>query len=281
MTAVEILVAARREVANQYYKNLSAQPDFRVQIVSALEDVPDTLADQSKHVDILVLDNQIGHTFELVNEIRHSYPRLFIILVDEEADFGMPGRADEISTDPFKDNDLIRRITKLMSDRQLETLRADSLPAVRQFAKELRHAAGEGGKQQVTVTACKNLGYDYVAFYRMVNANPITLVLKAQDGPAPIQAVSPKESEAQDLITWVLQHGQSRVAGSGDTPNHPLVTKGRLGAVACVPVSFSGNRYGVLAVFREEAGSISEEQVMHLELMAAQLGSAISKELIG
>src|SRR5512135_1124124 len=127
MSAIDVLVAVRRENASRYYKNLSSYPDFRVQIVSDTRDALDVLADRENHVDVLVLDNGLGYVFEFISELRHSYPRLFIVLVDEDADFGMPGQADEISTEPFDNDDLIRRITRLMSDRQLETLRADSL----------------------------------------------------------------------------------------------------------------------------------------------------------
>jgi len=281
MTNVDVLVAVRREHASRYYKNLSAYRDFKVQMVSDTRDALDTLADRDKHVDVLVLDNGLGYIYEFITELRHSYPRLFIVLVDEDADFGMPGQADEISTEPFNNNDLIRRITRLMSDRQLETLRADSLPAVRQFAKELRKASGELGKQQAAVGACKDLGYEYVAFYRLEAGETPKLTLKAQDGPAPIQAVVPKVAAPDDLMTWVVQNGQSRIAAPPDSPNHPLVAKGRLGAVACVPVTFGNNKYGVLVACRDQPGSISQENVLMLELVAAQLAAAISKEIIG
>jgi hypothetical protein len=278
MSNVDVLVAVRREEASRYYKNLSAYRDFRVQMVSDTGDAFNILADRDQHIDVLVLDNGLNHIYEFIQELRHSYPRLFIVLVDEEADFGMPGQADEISTEPFENSDLIKRITRLMSDRQLETLRADSLPAVRQFAKELRKASGEMGKQQAAVAACKDLGYEYVAFYRLDNNNPPGLTLKAQDGPAPIQAVAPKVAAADDIMTWVSQNGQSRIAGPQDSPNYPLVAKGRLGAVVCVPVIFSGNRYGVLIGCREVPNSITQENVLMLELVTAQLAAAISKE---
>lgn len=281
MSVIDVLVAVPREHASRYYKNLSAHADFRVQIVSDTRDALDTLADRNKHVDVLVLDNGLGHVFEFIRELRHSYPRLFIVLVDEDADFGMPGQADEISTEPFANDDLIRRITRLMSDRQLETLRADSLPAVRQFAKELRKASGEIGKQQAAVGACKSLGYSYVAFYRLEAGDTPAMSLKAQDGPAPIQSVAPKTTQPDDLMTWVLQNGQSRIAGPQDVTNHPLVAKERLGAAACVPVTMNTTRYGVLVACRDQPGSINQENVLMLELVAAQLAAAISKEIIG
>jgi hypothetical protein len=281
MPNIDVLVAVRREEASRYYKNLSAYRDFRVQLVSDVGDALNVLADKEQHVDVVVLDNGLGQIYDFIGELRQSYPRLFIVLVDEEADFGMPGQADEISTEPFNNNDLIRRISRLMSDRQLETLRADSLPAVRQFAKELRKATGELGKQQAAVGACKDLGYSYVAFYRLESTDPFKLTLKAQDGPNPIQAAAPKQASADDLMTWVTQNGQSRIVNPPDNPNHPLVAKGRLGTGACIPVVFSGNRYGVLIAFRDQPGSITQENVLMLELITAQLAAAISKEIIG
>lgn len=281
MSVINILVAVRREFASQYHKGLAAHKTFRVEIVSAVQDVIDGLADSDKHVDVLVLDNGLGSIYDLIEDVRHTHPRMIIVLVDQEADFGTPGQADEFSTDPFTNDDLAKRITRLMSDRKLETLRADSLPAVRQFAKELRNATGELGKLQTAVTACKQLGYDYVAFYRVETADTPGMTLRAQVGPAPIQSVAPKTSSPNDLLTWTLTHGQSRIAAPQDTVNHPLVAKGRLGGVVTVPVLTSGQRYGVIAAFNDEPGTINQDQIMLLELIAAQLGSAITKEVNG
>jgi hypothetical protein len=281
MASVNLLVAVPREDASRYHKNLSAHQDFQVEIVSNLRDGLDMLADRDRHVDVFVVDNHLGHVHELIVELRQSYPRLLIVLVDEEADFAMPGQADEISTTPFADNDLIRRITRLMSDRQLETLRADSMPAVRQFAKQLRKAAGELGKYQSAVSACRDLGYDYVAFYRLESLDPLQVELRAQDGSAAIQALAPKHASADDLVAWVARSNQSRIAGPQDTPNYPLVAKGRLGAVVCVPVVFGGTRYGVLVACRDQPNSITQENVLMLDLVSAQLAAAISKESIG
>lgn len=280
MTAIHILIAVQRDDAARYHKNLSVHKDFRVQIATSTQDALEVLADKEQQVDVFIIDNSLGNTFELINDLRHSYPRLLIVQVDEEADFAMPGHADEVSTEPFKNNDLIRRITRLMSDRRLETLRADAMPPVREFAKRLRSASGEGGKAQAAVSACRDLGYDYVAFYRLNNADSIELTLSAQDGPAAIQAVAPKQASADDIMGWVAKTGQSRIAAPEDELNHPLVAKGRLGAVACVPVGIT-NRYGTLAACREEPGTINEQNVLMLELVSAQLAAVISKEAIG
>jgi GAF domain-containing protein len=280
MAAIDVLVTVRREDASKYYKALSVQKNFQVQIVSDKNDALNILSDQDHHIDVLVIDNQLGGVFELIDELRHSYPRLFIIVVDEEADFGLPGQADEISTMPFANDDLIRRITRLMSDRQLETLRADSLPAVRDFAKQLRKASGEYGKLQAAVSACIDLDYAYVAFYRLESLDPLALSLKAQDGPHAAQAAAPRQATLDDVMAWVAKNGQSRIANTGDEPNHPLVEKGRFGTVACVPVVFSGSRYGVLVACREQPNGISQDNVLMLELVSAQLAAAVSKETI-
>jgi hypothetical protein len=43
-------------------------------------------------------------------------------------------------------------------------------------------------------------------------------------------------------------------------------------------VNISGTRYGVLVACREIPGSISQENILILELISAQLASALSKE---
>jgi hypothetical protein len=281
MPSIDLLAAVRREHAGRYYKNLSTHKDFKLEIVSDTRDALDILSDRDRRVDVLVVDNGLGGTDDLIADLRQTYPRLLIVLVDEEADFGIPGQADEISTEPFENEDLIRRITRLMSDRQLETLRADSLPAVRVFAKKLRTASGEGGKYQAAVEACQEMGYDYVGYYRLESLNPFSLTLKAQTGPNAITAIMPKQAAEEDIIGWVSKTGQSRIAGAQDTPTHPLVSRGRLGAAACVSVDFSGTRYGVIIACREQPNSINQEQVMMLELISVQLASSISKESMG
>jgi len=276
---VEILVAVPQQDAKRYFQNLQQQQDFHIRIVPNLADALKDLADRDKQTDVLVLSQAFQQSTQLINDLRKSYPRLLIVLVDEEADFAIPGQADAISTDPFKDDDLIKQIQRLMSDRQLETLRADSLPAVRTFAKKLRNATGEIGKLQAAAGACLEMNYDYVSFYKQESETPIRMVLKAQDGPRTITSIAPKESDENDLMGWVSKTGQSRIAGpDDDTPNHPLVARGRLGAVACVPVNISGIRYGVMVACRDIPGSISQDKVLMLELVSAQLAAALSKE---
>jgi GAF domain-containing protein len=201
-----------------------------------------------------------------------------IVLIDEEADFAMPGLADDITIEPFRENDLLRRISRLISERRTETLRSDSLPAVREFVKRLRDATGSLGKQEVAVQVCKDFNYDYVAYYQREPGEPLRLSLRAQAGPMPIQASAPKQASSDDLMGWVLINSQSRIAAPDDRPNHPLVARGRLGAVACVPVMFNMISRGVIVACREQPGTITKENVLLLELVGAQLASALAKE---
>src|SRR6266498_2351887 len=98
MTSINVLVAVSREKASRYYKGLSNQQNFQSEIVSAIQDVLDTLTNTDKHIDVLILDNGLGAIHELIEEVRLTHPRLFIVLVDEDADFGTPGQADEFTT---------------------------------------------------------------------------------------------------------------------------------------------------------------------------------------
>jgi GAF domain-containing protein len=278
MDTINALIAVRAEQFERYRQQLSAYDQLHIYLVASAQEALGVLADHSQHTDIFVLDNSLGKTHLLVNELRHTYPRLLIVLVDEEADFAMPGSADDITTEPFTNDDLMKRINRLLSERRVETLRSDSLPAVRAFAKHLRTATGLGGKQQAAVEACKEMGYDYVAYYRLEDGSPPRVTLKAQVGPNAIQSIAPKESAPDDLMTWVAQSGQSRIAAPPDKPNHPLVARGRLGAVACVPVMFNNVTYGVMVACRDKPNSITQENVLILELLSAQFANALSKE---
>lgn len=275
---IDILTAVPQQDAKRYFKHLREQQDFQVRMATTLDDAMNDLSDKDNQTDVFVLSQAFGSTHGLIHELRHTYPRLLIVLVDEDADFAIPGQADDISTEPFKNDDLAKRILRLMSDRQLETLRADSLPAVRTFAKKMRNATGELGKLQAASAACLEMNYDYVAMYKQTSENPMQVDLKAQDGPRTISSIAPKTGNADDLMGWVCQTGQSRIAGPSDKPNHPLVARGRLGAVVCVPINISGVRYGVIVACRDMPNSITQENVLMLELVSAQLAAALSKE---
>lgn len=280
MTAtVDILVTIPNEQAKRYYNGLSGQDGFKLQIAHSMDDALDILGDKDNHVDVFVVDQAIGDTFFFLNHLRRKYPRLLVVLVDEEADFGMPGQADEFTNEPFKDDDLAKRIIKLMSERRMETLRSDSLPAVRNINNNIKKAVGVLGKIEASVTSCLDQGYDYVAYYGIESQEPLKLVLKAQAGPKTIQSIAPKDASPDDLMGWVAQNGQSRIAGPEDKPNHILVARGRLGAISCVPVSFSNRSFGVIAACKDRPGSITQEAVLMLELIAAQLATALTKEI--
>lgn len=280
MASIDLLAAVRQADTKRYYKNLSQVDDFYVQVVSTSDDAIDILEDRDSHVDVLVIDNNLEEdVVGLVMDIRKRYPRLLIVLVDEEADFGMPGQADDMSTDPFTDNDLVSRIEKMISERRMETLRSDSLPAVRSINKSMRDAQGVTGKQEAAVQSIQDMGYDYVAYYHIAQQEPLEMELRAQIGPNAIMAIAPKQAGPNDLMGWVAQNGHSRIAGPDDRPNHPLVARGRLGAISCVPVGFNSVYYGVLVACQDVPNSITQEHVLMIELVATQLASALHKEL--
>jgi CheY-like chemotaxis protein len=142
MAHADILVTVRPKHAARYQQQLAAYPELRVRIARSLDQALDMLADHAHPVDLLVLDNSMSGVFELVADLRQTYRRLLIVLVDEDADFAMPGQADDISTDPFSDGDLARRITRLITDRHLETLRADSMYSLEPVELTLQAQAG-------------------------------------------------------------------------------------------------------------------------------------------
>jgi GAF domain-containing protein len=275
---IYVLVAVRLEAVVQYRENLSKDSQLKITLVHDPEEARAVLADSQKRTDVFIVDNSLGDIYELVKDLRHTYPRLLILLVDEEADFGMPGHADEVAVDPFKNDDLLKRIKRLTEERSLQTLRADALPPVRSFAKSLHRARPGQSKQQAAVEAIQELGYDYVAFYNVTPTTPPELSLAAQVGPHAVTAIAPnKQDYESSLVGWVAQNGQSRIVGPQDTPNHPFIKQERFGAGACVPV---GNtlRFGVLLACREQPDAITEQNVMMLELVSAQLANALAKQ---
>src|SRR5947209_6783275 len=208
-----VLAAVRLPSVARYRENLSKDPKLKTTVVTSEPSAREILANPEKRTDVFVVDNGLGNVYELIKELRQTYPRLLILMVDEDADFGMPGRADDVSTEPFKDDDLIKKIKRLAEERRLETLRADALPPVRNFAKSLRKAGKGLGKQQAAVEAVRELGYDYVAFYAIAPTDPPSLSLAAQVGPNTITSQVPVRSDYSGLLGWVAQNGQSRIVG--------------------------------------------------------------------
>ena len=263
---LNILAAVKESETERFRDGLQKEVSFNVSLVNSIASAREVLDAPARQTDVFIIDNSLGDTYELIQEIRHSYPRLIIILVDEEADFALPGRADDVSTVPFENNDLITRIKRLNEDRRLQTLRADALPPVRSFAKSLLKAGKGTSKQQAAVEAVKELGYDYVGFYAITRTDTEELTLAAQVGPEDAIQDAPKKPNFQtSLMGWVAQNGQSRTVSPEDDLNHPFVTAMKFRAAACVPVG-TALRFGVLVACRQEAETISQEHVMMLEL---------------
>jgi DNA-binding response OmpR family regulator len=274
---IHVLTAVRLEAIARYRENLSTEAQFHVEMVPSVEKLEERLANNALRTDVLVLDEQLTDSFELIKKIRQSNPQLLIIKVDEEADFGMPGRADEVSTRPFENNELIKIIKRLFEDRRLETLRADSLPSVRTFAKTLLKSRGPA-KTQAAVNAIKELGYDYVAFYTVTPTEPPTLTQAGQAGAADVLKIAPSKLDYEtSIVGRVAATGESRLVGKEDNPNHPFISKGRFGAGVTVAVGTT-LRFGVVFASREKAGSITPEDILMLELVCAQLASALARD---
>jgi hypothetical protein len=278
MAQIHVLAAVALPSTVRFRENLSKEPQFQLTIVSDTKDAGEILNDITRRTDAFIIDNALGGVFEFVKELRQTHPRLLILLVDEEADFGMPGHADEVSVTPFENDDLLKRIKRLTEERSLETLRADALPPVRNFAKSLRRAGPGQAKQQAAVEAIKELGYDYVAFYNIMPTTPPELSLGAQIGPSSVTALAPtKQPYEGSIVGKVSQDGLSRIIGPEDEFNHPFVKQQRFGAGVCVPVGTT-LRFGVIFACRTQPNAITQPNVLMLELVSAQLASALAKQ---
>lgn len=275
---IHVLAAVTPATVSRYQTILASDPQIKLNLVTHDQDVRNFLARSPRRADVLVLESALGDSFALIQELRHTYPRLMILLVDDGADFGTPGRADDISIDPFGDGDLLRRIKRLAQERQLETLRADSLPPVRSVAKLLRRAGPGPGKQSAAVQAIAELGYDYVAFYALSAGTPPELSLGAQVGPPHLTAAAPLTIAVEGTLPGrVIESGHSRVFGPDDSLAHPFIARGWLAAGACVPVGTSLH-FGALLAGHSSPHAIAEQHVKLLELIGAQLANALAKQ---
>lgn len=278
VSQIHVLAAVRLQSMIEFRENLSKDRQLHLTLVTSENEAREVLADSRQRTDVFVVDNNLGGVYEMIKELRQSYPRLLIVLVDQEADFGMPGHADDVSVAPFENGDLLKRIKRMAEERSLETLRADALPPVREFAKSLRRAAPGQSKAQAAVEAIRELGYDYVAFYTILPTAPPELKLSAQVGSDALGAAAPQRQDYNDsLVGWVSQNGQSRIVGPEDHPNHPFIKQQRVGSGACVPVGTT-LRFGVILACREQPNAITQQNVMMLELVSAQLASAMAKQ---
>ncbi len=277
MRIIALLAAIRTEAVENYGELLSRDERLENTIVSSLEEASASLKETEP--EVFVIDNALEGAFEFMKVVRKKYPRTLVILVDEDADFGMPGQADDVSTEPFKNDDLIRRIRRLIESRQQQTLRADALPPVRAFARRLRKASGLSGKQKVSVEVLQELGYDYVGFFSYNQTDPPYLSLTAQVGPDRVIKFMPTriDKDENNVIWWVAENGESRIATPEDDITHPLVKRGIFKSAACVPVG-THLRFGVIMVCRSTPPSIDQQHVLTVELVGAQLSTALVKE---
>src|SRR5258706_6986626 len=121
---IYVLAAVRLPSVARYREYLSKDPKLKTTVVTSEPSAREILSNAEKRTDVFVVDNGLGSVYELVKELRQTYPRLLILLVDEEADFGMPGRAHDVSTEPFKGDDLVKKIKRPSEGRRPATLRA-------------------------------------------------------------------------------------------------------------------------------------------------------------
>src|SRR5436309_11392121 len=113
---IYVLAAVRLPSVARFRENLTKDAKLKATVVTSEQMAREILANPEKRTDVFVVDNGLGNVYELIKELRQTYPRLLILMVDEDADFGMPGRADDVSTEPFKDDDLIKKIKRLAEE---------------------------------------------------------------------------------------------------------------------------------------------------------------------
>lgn len=279
MAKLSVLVAAGRDHIDRYRQYLKPHEDIRVVAVTSPEHVHEILASSDFSFDVMVADVSLGEVPDLLKTVQSKYHALLTILVDEGADFAMPGRAHDVSIDPFNKDDLLKRIKRLAEERRLETLRADALPPVRTFARQIRKAAPGESKREAAVAAVQQLGFDYAGFFSVDWTEPAQLTAVAQVGPSAITRNIPVTQPVDDsqLLGWVARTGESTIIGPDDTPTHPLVADGTFASAAAVPVGIN-LRFGVVVACRQQPNAISGQDVMMLELVAAQLAAALATE---
>jgi hypothetical protein len=259
----------------QHFAAHSGVEDAYVHTVPALQ-----LALHQQTPDVLVIDNRFERAYRLVPILQQQQPRLIVVLVDEQVDFAMPGYADDISTSPLVNDDLMRRIRQLIAERQMETARASAMPLVRSITRRMRAVSGAPAKQRVIVEAVRELvGYDYTACYNVTQLKPPLLALAAHDGQSDALQFAPETNQPDDLLTRVLETGHAYYASIGQTPTHPLVAMRRFGAVACVPCVYNGLIYGVLVVMRNQERSIDDDHLRTLELVTTQYAAQVAREV--
>lgn len=255
MSKTRVFAIVRAERAHRYEQEFSGAHWVHAQVISSIEQSFPKIAENDPQ--ILIIDQSLDGAFAYINSFRQQHPKISIIIVDEDADFALPGAADDITTTPFKEGDLLRRIRRLLANRQMETLRADAMPPVRELNKRLRNAVGEHAKAHEAVSACLELGYVYAALYRLNLRDPIQVNLIAQDGEDKAQQLAPLQADDTQAVGWVAKTGQSRLLRVEDTPGHPLISSEYVSEAAVVPVGVT-NRYGTLFAAKASGDTIHQ-----------------------
>jgi DNA-binding response OmpR family regulator len=275
--SIRLLVAVRPSAVGHYREHLEPDGRLAVTVVDTEAAAQAVLNDETRIPDVLAVDRGLCDTNALVADLRRGPSRLMVIVLDEDADFATPGPADDVSTDPWHDDELVKKILRLVEERSVATLRADALPGVRSFVKALRKATRSTSKQQAAVSAVKDLGYDHVAYYAILPGEQLSLSLAAQSCPDEMDGALPQHEDENGLLGYVTQTGLSKVVHPGDTPGHPLLDSGQYGAAVCAPVG-STIRFGVMLAFREAHAAVSGDDIVMLELINAQLASALVRD---
>jgi hypothetical protein len=274
---IKLLVAVRPSAVARYRECLEPDARLAVTLVDSEDAAQKALADELHAPEVLAVDRGLCDTNALLAEIRRAHSRLMVIVLDEEADFATPGPADDISTEPLHEDELVKKAMRLVEERSVATLRADALPGVRSFVKALRKATRPTSKQQAAVSAVKELGYDHVAYYSILPGEEMSLSLTAQAGPDEVEGMLPQHEGEETLPGWVARTGQSTVARPDETPGHPLLDNGYYGAAICAPVG-STIRFGVMLAFRANGDDVGGDDIVMLELINAQLASALMRD---
>lgn len=275
MNTTQVLLVLNPALHERSRAALSPLAGWQLTFLDTLEDASARLALPTAP-DMLVIDKSIDGAYDWLSALRVRMPRLLMMLIDEGADFAMPGAADDVTTTPFENDDLARRIQRLIGDRKMETLRADAMPPVRDLGQRMRKAGSESGIVQAAIGVVADLGYSDAAVFKLDESRGNALVLVTHQGAADVRAALPSPVPAGHVLARCALSGQMELLTAQKHQNFALVERGRLHAAAIVPVGIA-RRYGVLLASRDDAGEIPARDVLMLELIAAQLGSYLAR----
>lgn len=273
MENARILATIREDKIERYRAELD---DLSLSFTATTDHLLDMLSESDISGTLAVVDHELDLANTFVPQLREKYPALCIIIVDEDADFGTPGHADDLSCDPFRKDELKNKINRLLSGETsapvIET------PSVRTTGHIPRSATRKPAERiGIALKAMQEMGFDYAAYYFIDQNDPSAIMLLTQRGPTAVNAIAPESGDSDDLIGYVAYHQESRIAGPLDTPTHPLVARGRLGAVVCIPVTYEETRFGVLVACNDRPGSIRQDSLPQLEMVATQLAASLNR----